>query len=94
VAISSLTFNGTTAYTLDLNGQLMVVNGAGMTNNSGLTQHITVTGTLAFKNSTAGSNIAYSVQGSGSVAQFQNSSTLGTATRDRTASAAGQPHAD
>ena len=80
VAISSLTFNGTTAYTLDLNGQLMVVNGAGMTNNSGLTQHITVNGTLDFKNSTAGSNIAYSVQGSGSVAQFQNSSTLGTAT--------------
>jgi autotransporter-associated beta strand protein len=75
VAIGSLTFNGTTAYTVDLNGQLMVVHGAGMTNNSGLTQHITVNGATA-----GGSNVAYSVQGSGSVAQFQDSSTLGAAT--------------
>jgi autotransporter-associated beta strand protein len=82
VAVGSLTFNGATAYTVDLNGQLMIVYGAGMTNSSGLTQHITVNGTLDFKNNATagGSNIAYSVQGSGSTAQFQSSSTLGAAT--------------
>jgi autotransporter-associated beta strand protein len=80
VAVASITFNGTTAYTLDLS-QLMVVHGAGFTNSSGLTQNITVGNTLDFKNNATagGSNIAYSVQGAGSVAQFQNDSTLGAA---------------
>jgi autotransporter-associated beta strand protein len=83
VAVGSITFNGTTAYTVDLNGQLIVVHGAGITNSSGLTQHITVSGTLDFKNSATagGSDIAYSLQGGGSgVAQFQGNSTLGAAT--------------
>jgi hypothetical protein len=82
VAIGAITFNGTTAYTVDLNGQLMVVAGAGITNSSGVTQHITVNGLIDFKNNAnAGeSNIAYSVQGGGSTAQFQNDSTLGAAT--------------
>lgn len=71
VAVGSITFNGTTAYTVDLNGQLIVVHGAGITNSSGLTQNITVNGTLDFKNSATagGSDIAYSVQGGGSTAQ-------------------------
>jgi autotransporter-associated beta strand protein len=81
VGVASITFNGTTAYTIDLNGQLMVVAGAGMSNSSGLTQNIIVSGTLDFKNSATagGSNTAYSVQGGGSTAQFQNGSTLGAA---------------
>ena len=83
VAVSTITFNGTTAYTVDLNGQLMVVHGAGFSNTSGLAQNITVSGTLDFKNSASagGSDIAYSIQNGGTgVAQFQNSSTLGAAT--------------
>ncbi|WP_159007830.1 autotransporter domain-containing protein [Bradyrhizobium sp. S69] len=52
-----------------------------MTNSSGLTQNFTVNGTLDFKNNATagGSDLAYSVQGAGSVAQFQNNSTLGAA---------------
>ncbi|KJC44847.1 hypothetical protein UP09_14480 [Bradyrhizobium sp. LTSP885] len=82
VAVGSLTFNGTTAYTVDLNGQLMTVNAAGVSNTSGHTQNITVNGTMDFKNSATagGGDVAYSVQGGGSTAQFQNNSTLGAAT--------------
>jgi autotransporter-associated beta strand protein len=83
VAVGSITFTGTTAYTFDLNGQLMTVSGGGFTNSSSVTQHITVSGLLDFKNnSTAGgSNIAYTVQNGGTgTAQFQNDSTLGAAT--------------
>ncbi len=83
VAVGSITFNGTTGYTVDLNGQLMVVSGAGFSNSSGVTQHITVSSTLDFKNSASagGSDIAYSIQNGGlGTAQFQNSSTLGAAT--------------
>ncbi|WP_213741063.1 autotransporter domain-containing protein [Bradyrhizobium sp. dw_411] len=83
VAVDSIAFNGTSAYTLDLNGQLMVVHGTGIFNTSGLTQTIIVSGILDFKNgaSAGGSDIAYSLQNGGSgSAQFQNSSTLGSAT--------------
>jgi autotransporter-associated beta strand protein len=82
VAVGSITFNGSTAYTLDLNGQLMTVSTAGFSNTSGLMQNVTVNGLLDFKNSaTAGEiSIAYTVQGSSSTAQFQNNSTLGAAT--------------
>jgi autotransporter-associated beta strand protein len=82
VAVGSITFNGSTAYTLDLNGQLMTVSTAGFSNTSGLTQNVIVNGLLDFKNSATagGSDIAYSVQGGGSTAQFQNNSTLGAAT--------------
>ncbi|WP_156164604.1 autotransporter domain-containing protein [Bradyrhizobium sp. LTSP885] len=60
----------------------MTVNAAGVSNTSGHTQNITVNGTMDFKNSATagGGDVAYSVQGGGSTAQFQNNSTLGAAT--------------
>ena len=81
VTLDGAVFNfGASAYTITANSGSLDFKGAGVTNNSGVTQNFATTSTIKFENSaTAGSMTAYTNNSGGST-QFTNSSTAGNAT--------------
>jgi T5SS/PEP-CTERM-associated repeat protein/autotransporter-associated beta strand protein len=81
VILDSAIFNfGASAYTITANSGSLDFQGAGVMNNSGVTQNFATTNAIQFHNSaTAGTMTAYTTSGSGSV-QFYNNSDAASAT--------------